>query len=130
MLLKKLPSIEADEFKSAKWNEVTRGRDFRESDALTLEVLMEWYSVLRQCIEGSVPRTRGDDPDTLQVSPGHDAPSEPLVARTRRFSAGPGLRPLFLEACGLMAPLSRECHSEGKGPPKRALYYLREIEIS
>lgn len=45
MLLKKPPSIEADEFKSAKWDEVTRGRDFRESDALTLEVLMEWYSV-------------------------------------------------------------------------------------
>ena len=62
MLLKKPPSIEADEFKSAKWDEVTRGRDFRESDALTLEVLMEWYSVVRQCIEDSVSRTRGDDP--------------------------------------------------------------------
>lgn len=51
MPLKKPPSIEADEFKSAKWDEVTRGRDFRESDAPTLEVLMEWYSVVRQCIE-------------------------------------------------------------------------------
>ena len=51
MPLKKPPSIEADEFKSAKRDEVTRGRDFRESDAPTLEVLMEWYSVVRQCIE-------------------------------------------------------------------------------
>ena len=51
MPLKKPPSIEADEFKSAKWDEVTRGRDFRESDAPTLEVLMEWYSVVRQCID-------------------------------------------------------------------------------
>ena len=101
MLLKKLPSIEADEFKPAKWDEVTRGRDFRESDALTLEVLMEWYIVVRQCIEDSVPRTRGDDPDTPQVSPGHDAPPEPLVARTRRLPAGPGLRPCSSNPAGL-----------------------------
>lgn len=120
MLLKKPPSIEADEFKSAKWDEVTRGCDFRESDALTLEVLMEWYSVVRQCIEDSVSRTRGDDPVMPQASPGHDVLPEPLVARTRRLPAGPGLR-LFLEACGLRASLSRERHSKGKGPPKRAL---------
>lgn len=101
MLLKKPPSIEADEFKSAKWDEVTRGRDFRESDALTLEVLMEWYSVVRQCIEDSVSRTRGDDPVMPQASPGHDVLPEPLVARTRRLPAGPGLRPCSSKPAGL-----------------------------
>ena len=79
MPLKKPPSIEADEFKSAKRDEVTRGRDFRESDAPTLEVLMEWYSVTQGRVFPAhagmipsearaaarrvhVPRTRGDDP--------------------------------------------------------------------
>ena len=51
MPLKKPPSIEADEFKSAKWDEITKGRDFGEPDIPTLTLLVEWHSIAQQCID-------------------------------------------------------------------------------
>jgi len=50
MPLKKPPSVSASEYKSAKWDEVTRGRDFRESDVPTLELLCHWHQVAETCM--------------------------------------------------------------------------------
>ena len=41
MPLMKPPSIEPDAFESAKWNEITAGRDFAPSDAPTLALLCQ-----------------------------------------------------------------------------------------
>lgn len=41
MPLKKPPSIEADDFKSAKWDELTQGREFAQSDAPALSLLCQ-----------------------------------------------------------------------------------------
>ena len=51
MPLKKPERIAADPFKSAKWDEVTRGRNFNEGDAPTIELLVQWYAVIEQCMD-------------------------------------------------------------------------------
>ena len=49
-MLSKPPSVAADEFKSAKWDELTNGRDFGESDIPTLCLLVEWHSIAERCM--------------------------------------------------------------------------------
>lgn len=50
MKLSKPANIKNDEFKSAKWDEITDGREFKQSDAPTLALLCQWYAVVEQCI--------------------------------------------------------------------------------
>lgn len=50
-MLAKPDSVAADEFKSAKWDEITKGRDFGEPDIPTLTLLVEWHSIAQQCID-------------------------------------------------------------------------------
>lgn len=51
MTLKKPATVESDDFKSRKWDEITADRSFRESDVPTIELLCHWYLVAHQCIE-------------------------------------------------------------------------------
>lgn len=51
MALEKPASVAADPFKSAKWDEITQGRDFRPSDAPTIALLCSWHQVVDQCME-------------------------------------------------------------------------------
>ena len=48
MALTKPASVENDAFKSSKWDEITAGREFRESDAPTLALLTQWYKIVQQ----------------------------------------------------------------------------------
>lgn len=48
MALTKPASVENDAFKSAKWDEITAGREFRKSDAPTLALLTQWYKIVQQ----------------------------------------------------------------------------------
>ena len=45
MPLTKPPGIESDPFKSAKWDELTQGREFAQSDAPALSLLCQWYKI-------------------------------------------------------------------------------------
>ena len=45
MPLTKPPGIESDPFKSAKWDELTQGRSFSQSDAPALSLLRQWYKI-------------------------------------------------------------------------------------
>ena len=45
MPLTKPPGIESDPFKSAKWDELTAGRNFSQSDAPALSLLCQWYKI-------------------------------------------------------------------------------------
>lgn len=45
MGLAKPAAVEADPFKSAKWDELTEGRSFRPSDAPALALLCQWYKI-------------------------------------------------------------------------------------
>ena len=49
--LAKPPGIESDAFKSAKWDEITAGRDFAPSDAPTLALLCQWHKVAQQAMD-------------------------------------------------------------------------------
>lgn len=51
MPLEKPQSIKSNEFKSAKWDEITKDRSFKDSDIPTLELLCQWHLVVHQCIE-------------------------------------------------------------------------------
>ncbi len=45
MPITKPPGIESDPFKSAKWDELTQGRSFSQSDAPALSLLCQWYKI-------------------------------------------------------------------------------------
>lgn len=45
MPLAKPPGVESDAFKSAKWDELTQGRAFAQSDAPALSLLCQWYKI-------------------------------------------------------------------------------------
>lgn len=51
MPLSKPPDVAADEFKSAKWNELTSGRSFRRSDAPALSLLCQWHKIAQTAME-------------------------------------------------------------------------------
>ena len=44
-------NIENDTFRSAKWDELTAGREFSQADAPTLALLVSWYQVIEQCMD-------------------------------------------------------------------------------
>ena len=45
MPITKPPGIESDPFKSTKWDELTAGRNFSQSDAPALSLLCQWYKI-------------------------------------------------------------------------------------
>ena len=49
--LMKPANVESDPFRSAKWDELTSGRDFSQADAPTLALLVSWYQVIDQCMD-------------------------------------------------------------------------------
>lgn len=50
-MIEKPAAIAANAVKSAKWDEITEGREFQPSDAPVLSMLCHWYAVMEQCIE-------------------------------------------------------------------------------
>ena len=47
MPLEKPAAVAADPVKSAKWDELTAGRSFTQSDAPTLALLCQWYKIVQ-----------------------------------------------------------------------------------
>lgn len=50
-MLEKPESVAADDFKSAKWDELTRGRSFEQSDAPALALLCQWHKVAQRAMD-------------------------------------------------------------------------------
>lgn len=50
-MLKKPDSVKSNDFKSKKWDELTKGRNFNDSDAPSLELLCQWYQVVQRCMD-------------------------------------------------------------------------------
>ena len=50
MSVPKPKTIADDAFKSAKWDELTRGRVFSQSDIPALTLLCQWYAVVERCM--------------------------------------------------------------------------------
>ena len=49
-MLEKPKRIADDEFQSAKWDEITRGRNFKPSDVPNIAMLCQWYAVAETCM--------------------------------------------------------------------------------
>lgn len=49
MKLQKPESIKNNPFKSQKWDEITEGRNFSNSDVPILKLLIQWYAVIDKC---------------------------------------------------------------------------------
>ena len=49
--MEKPQSIKSDPFKSAKWDELTEGRSFAQSDVPALTLLCQWYAVIEKCMD-------------------------------------------------------------------------------
>lgn len=64
--LSKPKEIKDDPFKSAKWDELTRGRSFTQSDAPSLALLCHWHAVAERCMRdmdygGELPQAAYQD---------------------------------------------------------------------
>ena len=51
MPVTKPQSVSRCPWRSAKWDELTEGRDFRPSDVAALTLLVQWYQVIEQCMD-------------------------------------------------------------------------------
>lgn len=50
-MIQKPPSVANDPFKSAKWDEITAGRKFKQSDAPVIALLCQWYAIAQRCMD-------------------------------------------------------------------------------
>lgn len=62
MALKKPRNVAQSPYKSAKWDEITEGRNFQQSDAPIIALLCQWYEVVDKCMDDI------DYGDTIQVA--------------------------------------------------------------
>lgn len=51
IMLEKPANIAQSAFKSAKWDEITGGREFEQADVPQLALLCQWYEVVDQCMD-------------------------------------------------------------------------------
>lgn len=65
-MLEKPRSIERSPFKSAKWDEITKGRNFSEANIPELTLLCQWYQVVDKCMDDL------SDEDGIQVAYAND----------------------------------------------------------
>lgn len=83
--LKKPETIASNHFKSAKWDELTRGRDFGQSDVPALSLLCQWYAVVERCMSDL---DYGDDlPQVAYQNDMGDARAMPQIATMKQASA-------------------------------------------
>lgn len=74
MSLNKPPSVSRSPFQSAKWDELTKDRNFSESDIPTLSLLCQWHEVVDKCmddisIDGSIQVAYSNDMGDIKALP-------------------------------------------------------------
>ncbi len=85
MALEKPEAVARDRFKSAKWDEITAGRDFRESDAPTIALLCQWHAVVARCMEDL--DFGGDLPQVAYQNEAGDLKAMPQLSTMKQASA-------------------------------------------
>lgn len=83
MPLEKPPEVACDEFKSAKWDELTAGRDFDVCDAPALALLCQWHKVAAQATD----ELESFGGQTAYTSEGGELRQFPQVATLRAASS-------------------------------------------
>lgn len=84
MSLEKPSSIERNEFKSQKWDEITKGRNFPESAIPTLAMLCHWYAVVEKCMDDV---TYGDEIQVAYSNEDGDVKALPQLTTLKQASA-------------------------------------------
>lgn len=83
-MLEKPSGIAANPYKSAKWDELTEGRGFTQSDIPTLELLCQWHQIARQCMDDM---TVGDGIQVAYTNDLDDIKALPQIATLKQASA-------------------------------------------
>lgn len=84
MNLQKPSSIANSPFKSAKWDEITKGRNFQQSDIPTIALLCLWYEVVDKCMDDL---TYGDSIQVAYQNDIGDVKAFPQLATMKQASA-------------------------------------------
>ena len=84
MALAKPASISNNAFKSAKWDEITAGRNFKKTDVPTLTLLCQWYAVVEQCM---FDITDGDEVQVAYSNSLGDIKACPQISTMKQASA-------------------------------------------
>lgn len=84
MALAKPASISNNAFKSAKWDEITAGRNFKKTDVPTLTLLCQWYAVVEQCMYDI---TDGDEVQVAYSNSLGDIKACPQITTMKQASA-------------------------------------------
>lgn len=84
-MLEKPPQVAASEFMSQKWDELTKDREFKASDAPTLFLLCQWYAVIESCTLDIA----GDDglPRVAYMNTLEDVKTMPQISTMKQASA-------------------------------------------
>lgn len=80
--LKKPASIERDPVKSDKWDEITKSREFRESDVPTLCLLCQWHKIAQECMDDM-----DDSEGLIYVNEMNDIKALPQIEIMKKASA-------------------------------------------
>ena len=83
-MINKPDSIKASPYKSAKWDEITAGRNFQESDVPTIALLVQWYEVVDQCMRDIAS---GDGIEVAYINDMGDEKAKPQLSTMKQASA-------------------------------------------
>lgn len=84
MALEKPPSVTDSPYRSAKWDELTEGRDFSQADAPLLALLCQWYEVNESALDDI---DNGGELRTAYVNDIGDVKAMPQLAIMAKASA-------------------------------------------
>lgn len=118
--------IASDEFQSRKWDELTAGREFPESDIPDLMTLCSWYAVLDQCM-----REISADGSTRVVYENEkgDLKAMPQIATMKQASAEiRALRKSLLSGGGSKDAV-RDDEPSGENPLQKAMTRSKELRL-
>ena len=82
--LRKPASVATDPFRSAKWDEICDGRDFKPSDVPTIALLVQWYQVIERCMDDIAT---GDGVQVAYQNDVGDIKALPQLATMKQASA-------------------------------------------
>lgn len=118
--------IASDEFQSRKWDELTAGREFSESDIPDLMTLCSWYAVLDQCMREI---NAGGSTKVVYENEKGDLKPMPQIATMKQASAEiRALRKSLLSGAG-SKEAARDGEPSGENPWQKAMTRSKELRL-
>lgn len=118
--------IDSDEFQSRKWDELTAGREFSESDIPDLMTLCSWYAVLDQCMREI---NAGGSTKVVYENEKGDLKPMPQIATMKQASAEiRALRKSLMSGAGSKDAV-RGDEPSGENPLQKAMTRSKELRL-